>query len=60
MAFYSTEDTVRTTIDNVHVRIHDLWYYEMSNIRASVHGHAFGTLHICPDNSDVCVSGVQP
>ena len=28
-------------------------------IRVSVHGHAFGALHICPDNSDVCVSGVQ-
>ena len=28
-------------------------------IRASVHGHAFGTLHICPHNCDVCLSGVQ-
>ena len=28
-------------------------------IRASVHGHAFGTLHICQDNRVVCVSGVQ-
>ena len=28
-------------------------------IRASVHGHALGTLHICPDNRDVHASGVQ-
>jgi len=39
-------------------------YYEASKrprveelIRASVHGHVFGTLHICPDNRDVCVLG---
>ena len=28
-------------------------------IRASVHGHAFATLHICPDNRHVCILGVQ-
>ena len=26
---------------------------------ASVHGHAIGTLQICPDNPHVCVSGVH-
>ena len=29
-------------------------------IRVTMHGHAFGTLHICPDNHGVCVSEVQP
>ena len=24
-----------------------------------LHGHAFGTFHVCPDNHNVHVSGVQ-
>ena len=31
------------------------WYLQYW--KASAHGHEFGTLHICPDNCDVCVLG---
>ena len=28
-------------------------------IHASLHGQAFGTLHVCPNNHNVFISGVQ-